>query len=96
VYFHLVDPAEAPLFLADCQELLPSIPGVVAYAAGSHLDTGRESVDGDYDLALLVGFSDLAAYQGYLGHPQHLELLARWKDRLASYTIHDVLDQPLP
>lgn len=96
VYFHLADPADAPALLADCQELLPGIPGVLAYAAGTHLDTGRESVDGDYDVALLVGFPDVAAYQVYLRHEDHLELLARWGGKLTSYTIHDVLDQPGP
>lgn len=96
VYFHLEDPGRAPELLADCQELLTGIPGVVAYAAGTHLETGRDSVDSDYDLALLVGFPDEAAYQVYLGHEAHLELLARWKGRLSSYTIHDILDQPLP
>ncbi len=81
--------------LADCERLLVPIPGVVAYAAGQHLDTGRANVDGDYDLALLVGFSDQAAYKDYLSHPLHLELLELWKPRLAGYTIHDVLDQPV-
>ncbi len=94
VYFHLADPADADALRADCEELLTRIPGVVAYAAGRHLDTGRDTVDGDYDLALLVGFPDVEAYQVYLGHDLHLELLARWKDELTSYTIHDVLDQP--
>lgn len=96
VYFHLEDPGDAPALLGDCQELLPGIPGVVAYAGGTHLDTGRESVDGDYDVALLVGFADVDAYRVYLGHEAHLELLARWQDKLAGYTIHDVLDQPQP
>jgi hypothetical protein len=95
VYFHMVDPAETEALLAACEELLAPIPSVTAYAAGRHLDTGRDTVDGDYDLALLVGFDDVEGYQAYLVHPQHLELLSRWKDRLASYTIHDVLDQPL-
>ena len=94
VYFQLVEPADAEQLLADCEELLTPIPSVVAYAAGRHLDTGRDTVDGDYDLALLVGFVDIEGYQEYLEHPLHLELLARWKDRLESYTIHDVLDQP--
>jgi len=94
VYFHLADPADAEALRADCEDLLTRIPGVVAFAAGRHLDTGRDTVDGDYDLALLVGFPDVEAYQVYLGHANHLELLARWKAKLESYTIHDVLDQP--
>jgi hypothetical protein len=96
VYFHLQDPTQAEDLLMDCQQQLASIPGVVSYAAGMHLETGRDSVDGDYDLALLVGFADVEAYQDYLVHANHLELLATWRDRLASYTIHDVLDQPVP
>ncbi len=96
VYFHLENPALAEDLLRDCQQQLSVIPGVVSYAAGMHLETGRDSVDGDYDLALLVGFDDTEAYQGYLVHANHLELLATWRGRISSYTIHDVLDQPMP
>ena len=96
VYFHLEDPALAEDLLMDCQQQLSVIPGVVSYAAGMHLETGRDSVDGDYDLALLVGFDDTEAYQGYLVHANHLELLATWRSRISSYTIHDVLDPPMP
>ncbi len=97
VYFALPDDgakseAVAEL-LADCDRLLAPIPAVLSYAAGRPLDTGRASVDDDYDLLLMVRFEDEAGYRAYLGHPDHLTLVDTWKPRLASLRIHDALDE---
>lgn len=94
VYFRLVDPSQAEALLDDSERLLMPIPTVVSYAAGRHVDIGRDSVEDDYDVALLVGFRDVAGYRAYLQHPRHLELLAIWKERLAGITIYDVGDEP--
>ena len=94
VWFQLHDPADAEGLLADCEDLLEPIPSVVCYAAGRHLDIGRDNVDADYDLALLVGFDDVDGYQAYLTHPDHLLLIERWGERIESYRVQDVLDQP--
>jgi hypothetical protein len=99
VYFTLADaePPEAVAeLLADCERWLRPIDGVVAYAAGRHLDIGRDNVSGDYDLALFIGFDDEASYRAYLVDPAHLELIAKWQSRWAGVTIHDVLDEPAP
>ena len=90
VLFHLEEPADAPALAADCARLLTTIPTVVSYAAGTHVDIGRDTVVSDYDLALRVGFDDVEGYRVYLEHPAHLELLALWKGRLASYEIYDL------
>jgi hypothetical protein len=92
VFFDLDDPADAAELVADCHELLPSIPGVVSCAAGQHLDTGRDMVDGDYDVGLYIGFDNEADYTVYIDHPQHVELVTRWEPRIESVLIRDFLD----
>jgi hypothetical protein len=93
VFFKLHEPALWPDLLADCDRLLPSIPGVVSYAAGRHLDTGRGArVVSDYDLGLYIGFDSEPDYAGYVDHPAHRELVGTWQPRLAWLRVYDVLD----
>ena len=89
VLFQLDDPADAAALRADCERLLTTIPTVVSYACGTHVDIGRDTITSDYDLALRVGFDDVEGYHAYLSHPAHLELLALWKGRLGPYRIID-------
>jgi hypothetical protein len=93
VLIKLADPDEREALLADCDEALPRIPGVVAYAAGRHLDVGRANVDGGYDLGLYIGFETEAAYAGYVDHPLHTGLVEAWKPRIEWMRVHDVLDE---
>jgi hypothetical protein len=93
VFFDLDDPAEADALVADCHELLPTIPGVVSCAAGRHLDTGRASVDDAYDVGLYIGFETEADYPVYIDHPQHVELVDRWRSRFESVLVRDFLDE---
>jgi hypothetical protein len=89
VFFHLEDAARVDALQSDCDELLADIPSVLSYASGRHFDVGRDNVDGDYDLFLLVGFDDREGYDAYLVHPRHVELVERWGPELASLRIHD-------
>lgn len=93
VFFKLSDPGDRAALVADCDEKLPRIPGVVSYAAGRHLDVGRASVDGDYDVGLYVGFETEADYAAYVEHGLHKELVEAWKPRLEWLRVHDVLDE---
>jgi hypothetical protein len=93
VFFKLDDPGRRPELLADCDRLLPTIPGVVSYAAGRHLDVGRDTVDGDYDLGLYIGFETEGDYAAYIDHPNHTELVGAWRDRLEWLRVHDVIDE---
>jgi hypothetical protein len=93
VFLKLQDPAQRGDLLADCDRLLPGIPGVVSYAGGRHLDVGRETVDGAYDIGLYIGFETEADYAGYVEHPNHVELLDIWRERLDWLRVHDVLDE---
>ena len=89
VLVKLVDPADAAALLADCRARLADIPGVASCVIGQPLDTGRSSVDGDYDAALVMGFASTADYQRYLEHPAHVALVDAWKPRWLWIRIHD-------
>ncbi len=93
VFFKLQDPSDAAELIKDCDAKLASIPGVVAYFAGSHLDTGRATVDSDYDVGLYVGFMTEAAYRPYVEHPSHIEVVAKWKPSLKWLLVRDILDE---
>jgi len=93
VFFDLVDPADRGALIADCDAKLAKIPGVVSYAAGRHLDVGRETVIDDYDVGLYIGFETEADYARYVSHPLHVELVEAWRPRLASLRVYDILDE---
>lgn len=96
VYFRLQDPSDVGELLADCDELLATIPSVMSYAAAPPFDTGRETVSADYDLCLLVGFETVLDYRAYLEHPAHIQLVDTWRPRLREgdgLTIHDIFDR---
>ncbi len=96
VFISLKDKADLALLEVACDSKLESIPGVLEYARGRHIDTGRTTVDRDYDLAISVGFSSLAAYRGYLVHPQHIALVGEWKDKFRAMRIYDFGASPSP
>ena len=93
VFFKLQDPSDTAELIDDCDEKLASIPGVVAYFAGPHLDTGRSTVDSDYDVGLYVGFMTEAAYRGYVEHPSHIEVVAKRKPSLERLLVRDIIDE---
>lgn len=94
VLFTLVEGTDEGAFIDDCRDLLGPIPGVTTLSCGRHLDTGREDVQGDYDVGVSVGLASAAAYRDYLTHPKHLELLDRWGPTIDSYRIYDIQDTP--
>ena len=71
VLVDLKNASERADMLADADEKLATIPGVVSYAAGSHFDTGRATVLDDYDAAIVLGFDDRDALERYVDHPDH-------------------------
>lgn len=93
VFVKLKSPADADALIADCDRLIPAIPGVAAYACGRHLDIGRSNVDGDYDAGLYVGFADADAYRAYLDHANHTALVDAWRPRWEWVRIYDVEDR---
>jgi hypothetical protein len=94
VYAKLIDSSQADELILACDTQLATIPGVVSYACGKHLDTGRgERVDADYDVGLYLGFDTQAALEAYGTHPQHLAILNEWQPRLQWIRIHDFVDR---
>lgn len=90
VLIELADPAELPALVADCDAKLAGIPEVTSYWRGKPVDLGRANVDGNYTLGLTVDFDSLDAYGRYLRHPDHEELVRRWKPKWKAARIFDV------
>ena len=93
VFFTLNDPTDASELIRDCNEHLASIPQVIAYYCGRHIDVGRSSVLIDYDVAAYVGFDSVEDYLAYVEHPAHQALVKKWGPRCASIQVRDVLDE---
>ncbi len=92
VLFGLQDPADTGELIEDCDTKLSTIDGSVSYWCGVAGDFGRSHVDRDYDVCLCVGFESEAAYQYYLDHPDHVELVQKWRSRWRWIRIHDVVE----
>lgn len=92
VFFKLRDPGDAGALIDDSRRMLGEIPGVLSLFAGPHLDTGRASVETDYDACLYVGFATPDDYAAYVVHPNHTGLVGRWKERFEWYRVYDVED----
>ncbi|MCL4211163.1 MAG: Dabb family protein [Phycisphaeraceae bacterium] len=92
VFITLHDPARTEQLIADCDRLLPTIPGVTSYACGRHIDTGRASVDASYHVGLYIGFDSTEGYAVYVDHPQHVELVTKWRPEIASMLVRDWWD----
>lgn len=93
VFFDLKDPADAPALIRDCDRRLATIPGVSSYFCGRHVDTGRATVDSDYDVGFYVGFESREDYAAYVEHPAHVALVNEWRPRFESIVVRDVLDE---
>ena len=94
VLFNLKDPSLSSELEQDCAKHLQEIPSVRTYACGPHYDIGRENIDSDYMLGLLVSFDDEAGYKAYLEHPGHVTLVEKWKPEFANVTIYDIGNDP--
>ncbi len=93
VFFKLKSPATAEELIADCDDHLARIPGVVSYYSGKHFDVRGANVDSDYDVALYVGFMNKDDYEDYLEHPTHIRIKSKWRPRLQWMRVHDTIDR---
>jgi len=91
VLFKLDDPREASALIADSRDMLDGVPGVVSVSAGRPAGLDRPTVDGDFDVALIVGFASEDAYAAYLTNPDHERTTRAWRPRLEWVRVHDVM-----
>lgn len=94
VLIQLDNPADFHDLLHDADWMLGTIPTVDSYAAGKHLDTGRSTVSSDYDMAIYLGFKSERDLAIYVAHQQHVEFVNKWKPKLRSLRVYDMLDWP--
>lgn len=92
VFFKLQESRDAEDLIRECDRDLASIPGVSSYFCGRHGDFGRSIVDSNYDVGFYVGFDTDEAYEAYLEHPKHVDLVDKWKSRWEWIRIYDVVD----
>lgn len=92
----LNNPGDAVTLFNESREKLSGIPGVRFYAQGPHFETGRPTVEKDYDVALLMGFDTPEDYQRYVDHPRHVEFVKTWRPRLQWLRVYDVHTRSAP
>jgi hypothetical protein len=87
------DPAADVRTLAeDSRRLLRDIPGVESVWVGPKALDDRDAHVKDYDVALSVRLRSLADLKAYAAHPQHRELVEKWKGR-ATWRVIDFYDR---
>lgn len=92
VFITLDDPADYDAILADSDAMLATIPSVSTFSAGRHIDTGRDTIINDYDLAIYLGFESVEGLAAYVDHEQHIAYVNKWKPRLESLRVYDMYD----
>ena len=90
VFFKLKDSSDAAALIADCDARLATIPGVVSYYAGQHIDVGRANIETDYHVGFYVGFDSVEDYLGYVDHPDHVAMVQDWRPRFEWIRVWDV------
>ena len=76
----------------DSRRLLRGIPGVESVWVGPKALDDRDAHVKDYDVALCVRLRSLADLNAYGAHPQHRELVDKWKSR-ATWRVIDFADR---
>lgn len=95
VLFDLTGPdpsADTRAIADDSRRLLAGIPGVESVWVGPKALDDRDVHVKDYDVALCVRLRSLDALKSYGPHPQHRELIERWKGR-ATWRVIDFYDR---
>jgi hypothetical protein len=95
VLFDMTEPdpsADARAIADDSRRLLATIPGVESVWVGPKALDDRDVHVKDYDVALCVRLRSLDDLKSYGPHPQHRELIERWKGR-ATWRVIDFYDR---
>ncbi|HZM00632.1 MAG TPA: Dabb family protein, partial [Planctomycetota bacterium] len=81
VLVKLRDKSQTDQLLADTRRYLSTVPQVSELRLGTPFDIGRTAADLDWHVGVIVGFANRQAYEGYLLHPAHAELVELWQPR---------------
>ncbi len=92
VFVDLKQNSDYDAILRDSNEMLGTIPSVATFAAGRHIDTGRDTIINDYDLAIYLGFESVDDLNAYVTHDQHIAYVTKWKPRMNALRIYDMYD----
>ncbi len=84
---HPGDPAERQRLIEASRDLR-DIPGVISIEAGNVLPSTRPVVVSDYDVAMVITFTNTDAMNAYITHPIHQKAL---KEVLAPLTVKVVI-----
>ena len=76
------NPNAAAEFLAGANQLLKNIPGVLQFHVGKMTPSHRPVVEQSYQVALNLIFPDKKAQDDYQVHPQHVEFVEKYVNRL--------------
>ncbi|MGB3414233.1 MAG: Dabb family protein [Microbacteriaceae bacterium] len=72
-------------FLQRLRELQSLVPDIIKLSAGRNTLQG----DGRFDIGLTVDFADEAAYEQYNQHPEHLHVVALYKEHKTQIAVAD-------
>lgn len=91
VYFTLneADKDQAESLIADCQQYLGTIDGVVHLWTGRPVPSDRPGVDGNYDVGLSVVFANKADHDAYQSDEKHLAFIEKNKATWAAVKVTD-------
>ena len=92
VLIKLRQSSDADELVADTRRHLSAIPQVNDLRIGRPFDIGRPGVDLDWDVEVCMRFTDRAAYEAYLVHPEHLALVNSWQPYWEWIRVHDAID----
>ena len=90
VLFKLEDPSAGPRLLAETRTLVAGLPDVRWIGGGPPLGIDRPGVEGDWDVALILGFPDRAAYASWLAHSGHQRLVNAWRGQVRETRVLDI------
>jgi hypothetical protein len=99
VFFSLKDssPAARQMLLKACHKCLTDHPGVTFFACGTLVDSLKRPVnDRDFDVALHIVFTDLAAHDRYQVSERHRAFIGENQPNWEKVRVFDSITEGLP
>jgi hypothetical protein len=93
VLLALKDPSDAPALIRDVRALVAALPVVRDLRVGVPLPSERPEMIGGFHVAAIMGFASREDLDRYVKHADHVALVAKWRDRIASVRFLDVVTE---